>query len=221
MPNEADHERIEVQATRSAGPIPANGHEWRNRGLLAAAAAGLWISHGIATWSNDPATGTAMLSASLLVVASLGALSVGVSGLVSAAGSRWLHVFCGRRVFVCGALVSTIAVIFVASIVRRDPFQELASSGRITAGEIVDGGVVLAALMCVTGAGMAFLGAWDAYRHDHVAGLAGGDRAMMIDLLCTVSDRCSDCVQSVGSGRVLSAASTNDANPSRSAELGV
>jgi len=69
-------------------------------------------------------------------------------------------------VFGCGVLVLTISLLFVASMIRRDPFQQLTSSGRITAGEIVDSGFVLAAVVCLTGAGMAFLAAHDAYRHE-------------------------------------------------------
>ena len=107
-----------------------------------------------------------MLSTALLVVASLAVLGFATWSLVSAAESRWLHVFCGRRVFVCGVLVWTMSALFIASMIRRDLFQELASSGRITAGAIVDSGFVLAAVICMTGAGVAFLAAYDAYRHE-------------------------------------------------------
>lgn len=166
MPNGSEHELIEAQAVRSAVSLSANGNEWRNRAMLLGAASGLWIAHGIATTSNDPAGGRAMLSAGLLVVASLAVLGFAIRGLVSAAESRWHHVFCGRRVFVCGVLVLTMATLFVASMIRRDPFRHLTSSGRITAGEIVDSGFVLAAVVCLTGAGIAFLAAQDAYRHE-------------------------------------------------------
>jgi hypothetical protein len=174
MPNRPDHERIEAQTAQPAAAIPANANGWLNGALLVAGVSGLWIGRGVAASSNDPAGGVVVLSAGLLVLASLAVLGLAIRRLVSAAESRWLHVFCGRRVFACGVLVLTIAALFVASIIRGDPFQQLTASGRITAGEIVDAGFVLAAVVCVTGAGMAFLAAWDAYRHERAWPLSLG-----------------------------------------------
>ncbi len=54
--------------------------------------------------------------------------------------------------------------------VVHDPFDKLFAHGRITGEDIVDVGMVTAALSCLVGAGVALAGAWDrmhAERHWH------------------------------------------------------
>ena len=45
--------------------------------------------------------------------------------------------------------------------VVHDPFDKLFAHGRITAEDIVDVGIVIAAFVCWVGAGVAITGAWD------------------------------------------------------------
>jgi len=60
----------------------------------------------------------------------------------------------------------TIGIVQVGSILRGRPFGSFFSQGQITAMEIADVGLVLAAIACLTGAGIAFIGAAEAYREE-------------------------------------------------------
>jgi hypothetical protein len=72
-------------------------------------------------------------------------------------------VFCFRSNLVAGALLSIAAGTLCVSFVVRDPLRELFAHGQVTTDELADLGCLGAALACLAGAGIAFVGAWDEF----------------------------------------------------------
>lgn len=166
MSSESGHEGVELNSSVGVEPIVLPSADWENIALLIAALSGLWIASGIAGWSSEASTPTVELWTGGVVVASLVALGLATSKLVSSAQSRTRHVFCGRRVLAFGVFMLVVAAGLTVSIVRRNPFHQLTSRGRITAGEIADAGFVVAVIVCLVGAGVALVDAWGACRDE-------------------------------------------------------
>lgn len=133
--------------------------------VVCAALSGFWIAHGVTVWS-DPSKSNVTIWTGTLTVVSLAALVLGIWSLLTSAQSRLRHVFCGRRIFVFGGFLSVVATTIVVMLIRRQPFGQLAARGQLTAVEIVDVGLLFAAIVCLTGAIAAFFGALDAYHEE-------------------------------------------------------
>jgi len=123
----------------------------------------LAAAHSTAAWSSDPAGQSPKLIALGLVTASLATLALSAWGLVAWMFSPWRPVFRGRRLLLCAVALFLVAGTLVAALVISDPFQQIASTGRITAGELIDIGCVLGAVISLTAAVVAAVGAWESF----------------------------------------------------------
>ena len=124
----------------------------------------LMLAHTITGRMNDAATGatpTTVLVLLLVVPLALAAVARSTFVIVTSGHSDAYRIFRSRHLFASGALLSVIAATIAASMVVHDPFGKLFAHGRITGEDIVDVGIVAAALICMFGAGVAFTGAWD------------------------------------------------------------
>jgi hypothetical protein len=137
---------------------------WLRLALLGAGLGVVALTHRVAGRLDDSvASGRSAMAAVFLIVA----LSVAVVGrsvhvIVVSAFSDAYRVFRARHLAVCAALLLGIGALTAIVMVVHDPFDKLFAYGRVTAEDIVDAGVVIAALVCLVGAGVAITGAWDA-----------------------------------------------------------
>jgi hypothetical protein len=131
--------------------------------LLGAGLGVLALTHRVAGGLDDMvATGRSAMTGALVVVAlSLAVVGRSVHVIVTSAFSDAYRVFRARHLAVCAALLFGIGAVTAAVMVVHDPFDKLFAHGRITAEDIIDVGVVIAALVCWVGAGVAITGAWD------------------------------------------------------------
>lgn len=134
--------------------------------VLCAALSGFWIAHAVTVLSPDPSRMSFMILTGTLTVVSLAGLVLGIWSLLASAQSHLRHVFCGRRVFVFGGFLSVAGTTLAVLLVRRHPFGQLAASGQLTAVEIVDLGLLFAAIVCLTAAVVAFFDSVEAYREE-------------------------------------------------------
>jgi hypothetical protein len=146
---------------------------WLQLVMLSAGIGALVVAHTITRRMTDAATGATLPTlAALLVVLplALGAVARSTYVLVTSGFSDAYRIFRSRHLFTSGALLFAIGTAAAVSMVVHDPFEKLFAHGRITGEDIVDVGIVIAALTCLVGAGVAFTGAWDrlhAERHWH------------------------------------------------------
>ena len=165
MTNELIHRRVEAKSAKVAAPL-RRSIEGRMLCMMAASLLGLWAAHEIISRTEDPGTRQVALPAGLVIVVSLGALVASIACLVSSSQSRARHVFCGRRSLVVAACLSMLAVVLIGSLIQGDPFRELAASGKISTGDLVDLSILIAVIACSTGAGTALNGAWTSLREE-------------------------------------------------------
>jgi hypothetical protein len=116
------------------------------------------IDSGDAPW---PAT----LGLALAVVIALALVGKSTHVIVTSAFSDAYRVFRARHLFACASVLLVAGVLDARAVVVREPFRHVFAHGRISALDIVDVATVIAALVCLVGAGVALTGAWDA-RHD-------------------------------------------------------
>jgi hypothetical protein len=113
--------------------------------------------HDSGSTSNSATAGVILMVAFALAVASRS-----VHVIVTSAFSDAYRVFRARHLFACSTLLLTAGTLTAYAVVVRDPFRQAFAYGRITGLDIVDVGTVIAALVCLVGAGLALTGAWDA-----------------------------------------------------------
>jgi len=166
MPNESVSAGNQTKRRRQATPRLERAVEWPIMVVFGAGLTGLWIANELAAWSSSSSTPDIAIWTGSLVAASLATLLFAMSSLLSSSQSRLRHVFCGRRILIFAGALSIIGVALAGSIIRRNVLGQFLSHGGIGATEIVDAGLILAAVACLTGAGIAFFGAADAYREE-------------------------------------------------------
>lgn len=105
------------------------------------------------------------------VIGGLGAVALAltlaarsVHVIVTSAFSDAYRVFRARHLAFCATLLFGIGALAATAMVMHDPYDKLFARGSITAEDIVDSGVMIVALVCWVGAGVAITGAWDASR---------------------------------------------------------
>ena len=141
--------------------------------ILGAGIGALVLAHTLTRRMNDSVTGASLTTVIVLLVVvplALAAVARSTFVIVTSAHSDAYRVFRSRHLFVSGALLLVTAATVAAMMVVHDPFDKLFAHGRITGEDIVDVGIVVAALVCMFGAGVAFMGAWErllAERHWH------------------------------------------------------
>jgi hypothetical protein len=151
-------------STKSTSELSPTRYFWLRLALLGAGLGVLVLTHRVTGQLDDSvATGRSAVAGGLVVVALALALVVrSVHVIVTSAFSDAYRVFRARHLAFCAALLFGIGALTATVMVVHDPFDKLFAHGRITAEDIVDVGVVIAALVCWIGAGVAITGAWDA-----------------------------------------------------------
>lgn len=141
--------------------------------MLATGLGTLLVAHTVARGTNDAVTGATPATVIVLlpaVLLALAAVARSTFVIVTSGHSDAHRVFRCRHLFTTATLLLVVAVAAAAGLVVHDPFDKLFSHGRITGEDIVDVSILIAALICMFGAGVAFTGAWDrlhAERHWH------------------------------------------------------
>ena len=97
----------------------------------------------------------------LVVTVALGVIWRSVHVIVTSAFSDAYRVFRSRHLLACGALLLSVAAAEAGALIWRGPFDKFFAHGRITGEVIVEVSTVVAALVCMVGAGVALSGAWD------------------------------------------------------------
>ncbi|HUV19630.1 MAG TPA: hypothetical protein VMW33_14200 [Ilumatobacteraceae bacterium] len=153
-------------STKSTSELSPTRYFWLRLALLGAGLGVLVMTHRVASRLDDSdATGRSAMAGALAIVAlSLAVVGRSVQVIVTSACSDAYRVFRARHLAVCASLLFGIGAVTAAAMVVHDPFDKLFAHGWITAEDIVDIGVVIAALVCWVGAGVCINGAWDASR---------------------------------------------------------
>jgi hypothetical protein len=159
---------VETKPTSALSPteLSPTRYFWLRLALLGAGLGVLVLTHRVTGQLDDSvATDTSAVIGGLVVVAlALALVARSAHVIVTSAFSDAYRVFRARHLAVCAALLLGIGALTAAMMVVHDPFDKLFAHGRITAEDIVDAGIVTAALVCWIGAGVAITGAWDASR---------------------------------------------------------
>ena len=151
-------------STKPTSELFPTGYFWLRLALLGAGLGVLVLTHRVAGRLDDSvATGRSAVAGGLVAVAlAMALVARSVHVIVTSAFSDAYRVFRARHLAVCAALLLGIGALTAAVMVLHDPFDKLFAHGRITAEDLVDVGVVIAALVCWVGSGVAITGAWDA-----------------------------------------------------------
>lgn len=136
---------------------------WLQLAALGAGLGALFLAHYVTRQLDDSAAGATFSTAVVMLVVSTALAVVGraVYVIVTTAFSDAHRVFRTRHLVVCGTLLFVVAAGASGALVARGPFEKLFAHGRITGEDIIDIATVLAAVVCMVGAGVASIGAWD------------------------------------------------------------
>lgn len=118
------------------------------------------LAHGVVEWWGDPSDHSLKLIMLGLGTASLATLGWSAWGLMMSDASPRRRVFCGRRLLLFFAELLAASAGFVASLVIRDPFRHIASTGEITAHELLDVDCILGAVISLTATVIVGAEAW-------------------------------------------------------------
>ena len=153
-------------STKTTSELSPTRYFWLRLALLGAGLGVLVMTHRVASRLDDSvATGRSAMAGALAIVAlSLAVVGRSVHVIVTSAFSDAYRVFRARHLAVCASLLFGIGAVTAAAMVVHDPFNKLFAHGLITAEDIVDTSVVIAALVSWVGAGVTITGAWDASR---------------------------------------------------------
>lgn len=136
---------------------------WLQLTALGAGLGGLFLAHHLTSRLDDSAAGTLLATAvvMLVITTTLGVVARAVYVMVTSAFSDAYRVFRTRHLMACTAVLSGVAIVEAGVVFWRGPFDTLVAHGRITPGDLVDAATVVAAVVCMVGAGVASIGAWD------------------------------------------------------------
>jgi hypothetical protein len=136
---------------------------WLQLVALVAGLASLLLAHHLTRQLDGSTAGStfATVVVMLVVTLSLAVVWRAVHVIVTSAFSDAYRVFRSRHLLACGALLSFVAAAEAAALIRRGPFGKFFAHGRITGEVIVDVATVVAAVVCLVGAGVALTGAWE------------------------------------------------------------
>ncbi len=137
---------------------------WLRLAALAAGFCLLGLAHGFTQRSGGSDGRQAMIGVILLVAVSLTMVGRSVHVIVTTGFSDAHRVFRSRHLLFCATLLLLAGTGAAYAVVTHDPFGRLFAHGQITGEDVVDVGVVVAALVCMVGAGVALTGSWDASR---------------------------------------------------------
>lgn len=153
-------------STKSASEFSPTRYFWLWLALLGTGLGFLVLAHRLSQQlDGSVATSRSAVVGVLVVIAlSLALVARSVQVIVTSAFSDAYRVFRARHLAVCATLLLSIGALTAAVMVVHDPFDKLFAHGRIAAEDLVDAGLVIAALVCSVGAGVALTGAWDSSR---------------------------------------------------------
>jgi uncharacterized membrane protein YidH (DUF202 family) len=146
---------------------------WLQLAVLGVGIAALVLAHTATQRMDDAVTGATVPTLVVLLVVvplALAAVARSTYVIVTSGYSDAYRIFRSRHLFTSGTLLFVVAAAGTVAMVVHDPFDKLFAHGRITGEDIVDVGIMFAAVICMVGAGVAFTGAWDrlhAERHWH------------------------------------------------------
>jgi hypothetical protein len=136
---------------------------WLQLAALGAGLGVLLLAHHLTRRLDQSTAGTTFVTVAVILVVTLSLALVwrAVHVIVTSAFSDAYRVFRSRHLLSCGMLLSFVAAVEAGALIRRGPFVKFFAHGRITGEVIVDVATVVAALVCLVGAGVALTGAWD------------------------------------------------------------
>lgn len=157
----------------AAGRSPTR-YFWTQLTILAAGIGVLVVTHQVTARLDDPVDGaglTTMFVSIIVVAAAVGSMTRANYVIVTSGSSDAYRVFRARHLFVCAALLFVVASIALGWVIAHDAFRGVFSHGRVTGEDVVDVGLLAAALISMVGAGSALAGSWDSLhveRHWHL-----------------------------------------------------
>jgi hypothetical protein len=160
-------------------PAVSSTHYLRSQlAVLVAGVGALIVGHHVVRQLDGSGSGSAVMT-KLLIVALMSSVALvgrAVYVIVTSAFSDAYRVFRSRHLLFCGAMLFAMAAAQTGAMVERGSFGTLFAYGRMTGQDIVDAATVLAALVCLFGAGVAFTGAWDRMQVERNWALYAGSR---------------------------------------------
>ncbi len=136
---------------------------WTQLAALGAGLGAIFLAHDVTRQLDDSTADTTFSTAVVMLVVStaLALVARAVYVIVTSAFSDAYRVFRTRHLVVCGALLFLVAAGAAGALVTRGPFEKLFAHGRITGEDVIDLATMVAAGVCMIGAGVASIGAWD------------------------------------------------------------
>jgi uncharacterized membrane protein YidH (DUF202 family) len=149
--------------TETTTPVSPTRYFWLQLTALASGLGALFLAHHVTRRLDDSTASTtfATVVVIVLVAASLAVIGRAVYVIVTSAFSDAYRVFRTRHLLFCGTLLFAVAASEAGWLIWRGPFDKFFAHGRITGEVIVEVSTVLAALVCMVGAGVALTGAWE------------------------------------------------------------
>jgi hypothetical protein len=149
--------------TESNVAVSPTRYFWLALAALGVGLASLLFAHELLRTFDESGAGAAF-STAVVLAWTLGASAVvarAVHVIVTSAFSDSRRVFQTRHLLVCAAVLFVAAASTIAALVVREPFGKLLAHGTITGHDVIDVAIALAATVCMIGAGVAAIGAWD------------------------------------------------------------
>jgi hypothetical protein len=154
-------------STEPISELSPTSYFWLWLAALGVGLGALVLAHPVAQRLDGSDGDSIWPTAGVLLAAVIALAVVGrsVHVIVTQAFSDAYRVFRSRHLVVCTALLLVVGTFVARAVVTREPFRHVFAHGRIAGADIVDVATVIAALVCLVGAGVAATGAWDA-RHN-------------------------------------------------------
>lgn len=150
--------------TRSS--IGRDGAGWQGLLLVALGWSGVALAYGAVALAHDPSSRSAVVWTVGLSVVSLLAIAGGARIAYAAARSPLRHVFRSRPLSFTATALLTIAVIPVALLISRSPFDGMAAHGKPLSQLMCDLNVIAASAISGGGGLAALREAWSARRDE-------------------------------------------------------
>jgi hypothetical protein len=149
--------------TETTPAVSPTRYFWLQLSALAAGLGALFLAHHVAHRLDDSTASTTFSTVVVILVAAVSLAAVGraVYVIVTSGFSDAYRVFRSRHLLFCGALLLAVAASEAWLLIGRGPFDKFFAHGRITSEVIIEVTTVMAALVCMVGAGVALTGAWE------------------------------------------------------------
>jgi hypothetical protein len=149
--------------TETTTAVSPTRYFWLQLTALAAGLGALFFAHHVTRRLEDSTASTTFATVVVILVTagSLALIGRAVYVIVTSAFSDAYRVFRTRHLLFCGALLFAVAASEAWLLIWRGPFDKFFAHGKITGEVIVEVSTVLAALVCMVGAGVALTGAWE------------------------------------------------------------